>query len=90
MGSRTLLEKIQKLDVEVPLGKRTLEFFGNGKGCGLTFADGSELCVDMVVISAGIRPRDELARNCGLEVGVPGGVVVDDSLDLRIRISSRW
>jgi nitrite reductase (NADH) large subunit len=80
VGSKTLLEKIQKLDVQVHLGKRTLEFFGNGKVCGLAFADGSELCVDMVVISAGIRPRDELARNCGLEVGVPGGVVVDDSL----------
>ena len=34
----------------------------------------------MVVISAGIRPRDELARDCGLEVGPRGGVVVDDML----------
>jgi nitrite reductase (NADH) large subunit len=34
----------------------------------------------MVVISAGIRPRDELARACGLEVGPRGGVVVDDEL----------
>ena len=34
----------------------------------------------MVVISAGICPRDELARDCGLEVGPRGGVVVDDCL----------
>ena len=34
----------------------------------------------MVVISAGIRPRDELARACGLEIGPRGGVVVDDAL----------
>ena len=34
----------------------------------------------MVVISAGIRPRDELARACGLEIGPRGGVVVDDTL----------
>ena len=34
----------------------------------------------MVVISAGIRPRDELARACGLEVGRRGGVVVDDAM----------
>ncbi len=79
-GSKTLLEKIQQLNVQVHLGKRTLEFFGNGKVEGLAFADGNELNVDMVVISAGIRPRDELARACGLEVGVPGGVVVDDTL----------
>ncbi len=80
VGSRTLLEKIQALDVQVHLGKRTLKFAGNGKVEGLEFSDGSELNVDMVVISAGIRPRDELARDCGLEVGVPGGVVVDDTL----------
>ena len=30
---------------------------------------------DMVVFSAGIRPRDELARDCGLEVGARGGIV---------------
>ena len=34
----------------------------------------------MVVISAGIRPRDELARDCGLEVGTRGGVVIDDEM----------
>ena len=30
----------------------------------LRFADGSTLATDMVVFSAGIRPRDELARGC--------------------------
>ena len=34
----------------------------------------------MVIVSAGIRPRDELARDCGLEIGERGGVVVDDTL----------
>jgi nitrite reductase (NADH) large subunit len=79
-GSRTLLEKIERMNVRVHLCKSTREFVGNGKVDGLTFADGGQLDVDMVVISAGIRPRDELARACGLEVGDRGGVVVDDSL----------
>jgi nitrite reductase (NADH) large subunit len=34
----------------------------------------------MVVVSAGIKPRDDLARACGLMVGQRGGVVVDDHL----------
>jgi nitrite reductase (NADH) large subunit len=34
----------------------------------------------MVIFSAGIRPRDELAREAGLGVGERGGVVVDDHL----------
>ena len=34
----------------------------------------------MVIVSAGIRPRDELAKQCGLTVGERGGVVVNDQL----------
>src|SRR5690606_20083392 len=54
------------------------------KVSGLHFADGSTLDCDMVVISAGIRPRDELARQCGLNVGPRGGVVVNDQLQTSI------
>jgi nitrite reductase (NADH) large subunit len=31
----------------------------------------------VVVISAGIRPRDELARACGLDVAPRGGIVIN-------------
>jgi nitrite reductase (NADH) large subunit len=79
-GSRLLLQKIEGMNVRVHLGKRTSEFLGNGKVEGLAFDCGGRLEVDMVVISAGIRPRDELARACGLEVSPRGGVVVDDTM----------
>src|SRR5215217_1599483 len=79
-GSKTLLDKIEAMDVRVHLGKSTREFLGNGKVEGLAFADGGTLEVGMIVISAGIRPRDELARACGLDVGPRGGVVVDDAM----------
>lgn len=36
------------------------------------------LGTEMVVFAAGIRPRDDLARACGLEVGERGGVLVDE------------
>jgi nitrite reductase (NADH) large subunit len=39
--------------------------------------EASSLTTEIVVFAAGIRPRDELARTCGLEVGPRGGVVVD-------------
>lgn len=38
------------------------------------------LTVDHVVVAAGVRPRDELARECGLDVGVRGGVLIDEGL----------
>ena len=46
---------------------------------GLAFADGETLATDMVVFSAGIRPRDELARAAGLDLGERGGVLTDET-----------
>jgi nitrite reductase (NADH) large subunit len=43
----------------------------------LEFADGGRLDVDVVVLATGVRPRDELARQAGLEIGPRGGAVVD-------------
>ena len=40
---------------------------------------GTTLEADIVVFAAGIRPRDQLARAAGLDVGERGGVVVDDA-----------
>ncbi|MFI5622557.1 nitrite reductase large subunit NirB [Nocardioides sp. NPDC051685] len=51
----------------------------DGKVSGLKFKDVEEpLAVDMVVFSAGIRPRDALARAAGLDLAERGGVLVDE------------
>src|SRR5690606_16965711 len=42
--------------------------------------DGRRVEAQLVVFSAGIRPRDELARSAGLPVGERGGVVVDEGM----------
>jgi nitrite reductase (NADH) large subunit len=77
-GSRLLENAIARLGVDVHLGRAPVALTGGGVVDGVRFADGDPLAVDMVVISAGIRPRDELARAAGLEVGARGGVTVDD------------
>lgn len=79
-GSAILVEKIESLGVRIHLNKSTKQIAGNGKIEGLVFADGGILETDLLVISAGIRPRDDLAKACGLEVGQRGGVLVDDLL----------
>ncbi|HEX5113706.1 MAG TPA: nitrite reductase large subunit NirB [Pseudonocardiaceae bacterium] len=51
-------------------------------GCGrllATLADDTVLDVDLAVFSAGVRPRDALARDAGLAVGARGGVAVDSA-----------
>lgn len=79
-GSRILVEKIESLGVQVHLNKVTEEVLGNGRVEGLRFRDGEQLDVEMLIVSAGIRPRDELARDAELEVGPRGGVMVNDHL----------
>ena len=78
-GGRLLREKIEGLGVGVHVGRNTREIVAGGRArhC-LNFVDGAPLEVDVVLFSAGIRPRDELARAAGLEVGGRGGVVIDE------------
>lgn len=78
MGSAFLQNKIAELGVTTHLDKRTTAFVGNGRVQGLQFANDTRLNTDMIVISAGIKPRDELARAAGLAVGNRGGIVVND------------
>ena len=78
-GGALLKQKIEALGVQVHTSKATTEIVSeNGKLVSMQFADQTSLQTDMIVFSAGIRPRDELARNCGLQLGERGGVVIDD------------
>jgi nitrite reductase (NADH) large subunit len=81
-GGRVLRKKIEELGVTVHTQKNTLEITdGGGMGVGgrhaMKFTDGSHLETDMIVFSAGIRPRDELAAKAGITRGERGGIVVD-------------
>jgi len=77
-GSSMLQMKLRELGLQIHLNKSTARIAGEGKIEALEFADESSLAVDMLVISAGIRPRDELAKLSGLEIGTRGGIVVND------------
>jgi NAD(P)H-dependent nitrite reductase large subunit/NAD(P)H-dependent nitrite reductase small subunit len=79
-GSRVLVNKIQSLGVRVHLNCGAKEIHGNGRVEAIEFQDGNRLDVDMVVVSTGIRPRDELAMQSGLTIGARGGIAVDDQL----------
>lgn len=78
-GGAMLRARIEELGVHVHLGVQTahVALDEHGHCRALAFNDGSELPVDMVVFSAGIRPRDELARGADLAVAKRGGVSID-------------
>lgn len=78
-GGRMLRRKIEELGVQVHTGKNTQQVVaGETARHRLEFADGTQLETDMLVFSAGIRPRDELARAAGLALGPRGGVAIDE------------
>jgi nitrite reductase (NADH) large subunit len=78
-GGRVLRSKIENLGVTVHTGKNTVSITAGEDGTHrMNFADGSHLDTDMIVFSAGIRPRDMLARECGLEVGPRGGIAINN------------
>ncbi len=78
-GGATLRAHIEALGITVHTATGTQEIVAgaDGRVGQMRFADDSSLDVDVLVFSAGIRPRDALARACGLEVGERGGVIVD-------------
>jgi nitrite reductase (NADH) large subunit len=78
-GGGLLRRLITNLDVTVHTGTSTDAIEPDGERYIARLGNGTELDVDLVVFSAGIRPRDDLARSSGLEVGARGGILVDES-----------
>ncbi|MDW5324577.1 nitrite reductase large subunit NirB [Plantactinospora sp. KLBMP9567] len=80
-GGAMLRRYVEELGVVPHLGVATTAIRSrpDGELAGLTLSDGSWLPTDLVVVAAGIRPRDELARAAGLELGERGGIRVDET-----------
>ena len=79
-GGSVLARVVQGLGARLSLGRQVAErrpASGEVPGAVL-LDDGTELAADLVVVAAGVRPRVDLARAAGLDVG--RGVVVDDRL----------
>ncbi|MBA4084997.1 MAG: nitrite reductase (NAD(P)H), partial [Kytococcus sp.] len=79
-GGEGLKRLIEGLGVSVRTSTATSKIVGErGAVSRMRFSEGPSLDVDVVVFAVGVRPRDELAREAGLEIGERGGVVVDDA-----------
>jgi nitrite reductase (NADH) large subunit len=79
-GSGLLQSRLEQLGLTIHVSKNTSEITGDDSIKGMSFADGTSIDVDMLVISAGIKPRDELAKACGLATGNRGGITVNEKL----------
>ncbi|GII00010.1 nitrite reductase large subunit NirB [Planobispora takensis] len=81
-GGAVLRGHVESLGLNVHTGAGVREIVAgpDGRVNGLVKPDGETIETQVVVFSAGVRPRDELARSSGLDVGERGGIVVDDGM----------
>ncbi|WP_223624771.1 FAD-dependent oxidoreductase [Microbacterium sp. EST19A] len=79
-GGRMLKSVAEARGLTVRTQARTVTIDPDESGAvtAVEFQDGSFLRVDVVVFTVGVRPRDELARNAGLDVHPRGGVLIDE------------
>jgi nitrite reductase (NADH) large subunit len=77
-GGKVLQQTIERLGITVRVKTSTAEILGHTSVQAVRYADGTEQPADIVVISAGIRPNVDLAKESGL--ACERAVVVDDQL----------
>ena len=80
LSGEVLEDRVTDLGIAVETGGGLARVVGDGETGvrGVEMGDGTLHEADLVVFAAGVRPRDDLGRACGLEVGPRGGIVVDD------------
>lgn len=79
--SEAVLETLQKNGVTVHIGSGVTEILTeNNVVRGVRSTDGSELPADFVLMSIGIVPNAELAKDAGMELGIKGTIAVNDEM----------
>lgn len=73
-------ENMSENGVDLILGDGVSKFKSENGLVAITLASGRTLSADMVILSIGVRPNSQLAKEAGLELNQRGGVVVDKYL----------
>ncbi|CAM4418989.1 nitrite reductase large subunit NirB [Nocardia ninae] len=88
-GGGAILERlVTDLGLYVHTGVGTSSIEAGDSGIRVSLSDDSVIEASLVVFSAGVRPRDQIARDSGLEVGPRGGIITD--LGLQTSDPSIW
>ena len=75
-----LADELRDAGIDLRFGRVVSDFVEKPDGVEAVLDDGTRLAVDLAVVSTGVRPRSELAKSAGLEIGPRGHIVVDEGL----------
>ncbi len=72
-----ITQHLKDSGVQLILSDSAEEYVADGDGLKVRLKSGQELSADLVVMSVGVRPENQLAVDAGLEVGERGGIKVN-------------
>ena len=75
-----LHENMDMNGVKLHLGDGVSRFDSKGSMTTITFNSGNTIDTDMVILSIGVKPNSQLAKESGLDLNERGGIVVDSTL----------
>jgi len=78
-GANILKSQMESMGFRFYLGAKTKEITGDKHADGVLLEDGTRINGDVIIISAGVRPRSELAKTLGLTI--KKGVLVNDKME---------
>ncbi len=82
-GAEILKAQMENMGFTFFLGAKSKEITGDNRAKGLKLEDGTGIECDLIIISAGIRPNDNLGRKLGLKINK--GLLVNDRMETEIK-----
>jgi NAD(P)H-nitrite reductase large subunit len=70
---------VAKKNVTIVMGVKIDSILGDGRVTGVRLASGEVVSADLIVVSIGVRPNSDLAKNCGIAVN--RAVVVNERME---------
>ncbi len=71
-------EELRSRGVKIKTNASVVSIEGSGKVEKVKLSTGEELSADAVIVSVGVKPNADLAKDMGLKLGSLGGIWVDD------------
>ena len=78
--AQLLHENIMQNGVHLHLNNGVDSFQDTGDQVEITLKDGTKVQADFVILSIGVRPNSQIAKDAGLTLNARGGIVVDEHL----------
>ena len=82
-GAKVLQRLIEKMGINIVLNAQSDEVLGEDKVAGLKLKDGRNVDCNLIIISAGITPRIEIAKEAGISVNK--GIIVNERFETNVK-----